>query len=593
MPYFTDDFVEEVRTQNDIVDVISGYVSLTKRGSSYYGLCPFHTEKTPSFHVEPAKQMYYCFGCGAGGNTITFLMEYENFSFPEAVEHLADRAGIPLPAQEYSAERKRAEDRKTTLYQIQKDAANYFYVQRRERYGEAAQRYLKNRQLTDQTIRSFALGYALPYRDDLYRYLKQKGYSDALLQESGLVKFDDAKGPHDRFWNRVMFPIQDASGHVIGFGGRVLGDGLPKYVNSPETEIFDKSRNLYAMQIARRTREDSFILCEGYMDVISLHQAGFTNAVASLGTSLTAGHAKLLKRYQKKEVLLCYDSDAAGVKAALRAIPILKAEGLHPRVLSMAPYKDPDELIKDAGSEAFREKMREAQDGFLFTMDQLLKQYDQSDPRQRTLFQQETARQLSRIPDEFERNNYLEECVRRYGIPQESLKKRVNRLGLEGGILPEEPRSTAVRRTQKDPAGTSAKHAASQRILLSYLCMYPEDYEAVRGYVSPEDFEGDVYREAARLLYEQLENGQADPAAILDRYPEPEKQKEIAAVFGSRELIGMDETHRTKTVIEAICKIKQRSLEQQSSQGGQDASSVMRMISERRALEELTKKGEL
>lgn len=591
MPYFSDEFVEEVRTQNNIVDVISGYVTLQKRGSSYFGLCPFHGEKTPSFHVEPSKQMYYCFGCGAGGNVITFLMEYENFSFQEAVGHLADRAGIPMPAQERSAEEKRAQDRRETLYGLNKEAANYFYLQRRGTHGEAARRYLEGRQLSAETIRAFALGYSLPYRDDLYRYLKQKGFGDQILKDSGLVRYDDGKGFSDRFWNRVMFPIQDASGHVIGFGGRVLGDALPKYVNSPETEIFDKSRNLYALNTARRTREDSFILCEGYMDVISLHQAGFTNAVASLGTSLTEGHAKLLKRYHKSEILLCYDSDAAGIKAALRAIPILKAAGLVPKVLSMAPYKDPDEFIKALGPQAFRERMQAAQDGFLFTADQLQKETDAGDPQSRTRFQQEIARRLSQIPDEFERTNYLEECVRRYGIPEESLRARVNRLGLEGGIL--EMQSISPGRVREEKRTAADGIYASQRILLTYLCENPDRYEAVKQYIVPEDFEGDAYREAAQALYGQLEEGSPDPASIVTRSPDPDRQKETAAMFQDPFFEGMDSAKRSKAVVETIQKIKQRSLERRTAEAGSDPSFVFRMIEERKALEKLGKKGEL
>ena len=589
MPRFSDEFVEEVRTQNDIVDVISAYVTLKKRGSSYFGLCPFHGEKTPSFHVDPAKQMYYCFGCGAGGNVITFLMEYENFSFPEAVERLASRAGISMPLQDFSAGRKREEDRRNTLYQINKDAANYFYVQRRSSRGQTAQRYLENRQLLPETVRSFALGYALPYRDDLYRYLKQKGYTDDILKDSGLVRFEEASGGSDRFWNRVMFPIQDVHGHVIGFGGRVLGDGLPKYVNSPETEIFDKSRNLYALNIARRSREEAFVLCEGYMDVISLHQAGFTNAVASLGTSLTAGHAHLLARY-KKEVLLCYDSDEAGIRAALRAIPILKEAGITPRVLSMAPHKDPDELIKALGADAFRERMKQAQDGFLFTTDQLQKNCDPDDPMQKTRFQQEVAQRLSEIPDAFERTNYLNVCARRYGIPQDALQSRVNRLGLEGGILPSHA-GTGGR--QKQPAAPQEASNAAQNYFLAYLCAYPSDYQAAAAYIQPEDLEGETYREAARLLYAQLEKGEADPAAILDRYPEPEKQRELSAMFQSKLLQELDKAARSRTLAESIQKIKQKSLEKQTREKGQDPAFIVRMIEERKELEALMKKGEL
>ena len=351
MPYYSDELIEEVRSRNDIVDVISGYVRLQKKGSTYFGLCPFHNEKTGSFSVSPVKQMYYCFGCGAGGNVFTFLMEYENFTFPEAMQALADRAGIDLPKQELSGEAKRESDKRSRLLEINKEAGKYYYTLLRSERGAQALSYFRKRELSDATMQKFGLGYSDKYSDDLYRYLKSKGYEDEILKDSGLVGFDEKRGGHDKFWNRAMFPIMDIHNKVIGFGGRVMGDGEPKYLNSPETKIFDKSRNLYALNFARQSKRPYMLLCEGYMDVIALHQAGFDNAVASLGTSFTSGHASLLKRYTK-EVYLTFDSDGAGIKAALRAIPILKEVGLSAKVINMKPYKDPDEFIKALGAEA-------------------------------------------------------------------------------------------------------------------------------------------------------------------------------------------------------------------------------------------------
>lgn len=316
MPFYSEDIVEEVRQRSDIVDVISRYVRLTKKGNSYFGLCPFHNEKTGSFSVTPGKQMYYCFGCGAGGNVFTFLMEYENFTFGEAMEVLAERAGVALPKQEYSSAQRAEADRRQRLFEINREAAKYFYVLLKNGRGERALKYFKQRGLSDETIRKFGLGYSDQYSDDLYRYLRGKGYEDEILKDSGLVAMDERRGGHDKFWNRAMFPIMDVHSKVIGFGGRVMGDGEPKYLNSPETKIFDKGRNLYGLNLARSTKQPQLLLCEGYMDVIALHQAGFDNAVASLGTALTSGHASLLKRYTK-EVYLTYDSDGAGVKAAL------------------------------------------------------------------------------------------------------------------------------------------------------------------------------------------------------------------------------------------------------------------------------------
>ena len=321
---YTEDIIEEVRARSDIVDVISQYVKLQKKGSSYFGLCPFHNEKSPSFSVNRDKQMYYCFGCGAGGDAYAFLMEYENYSFPEAVQHLAQQAGVELPVVEESREDRARRDHKSMLLGIQKQAAGYYHYQLKQDCGAQARAYLDSRRLTAETIHQFGLGYAEKTGAGLYRYLKGKGYSDELLRDSGLFQVDERRGMYDKFWNRVIFPITDVQNRVIGFGGRVMGDGKPKYLNSPETKIFDKGRNLYGLSRARSSRRRNIIICEGYMDVISMHQAGFTNAVASLGTALTTGHASLLKRYTE-EVLLIYDSDEAGVKAALRGIPLLRA----------------------------------------------------------------------------------------------------------------------------------------------------------------------------------------------------------------------------------------------------------------------------
>ena len=251
MAYYSDELIEEVRSRNDIVDVISGYVRLTKKGSTYFGLCPFHNEKTGSFSVSPNKQMYYCFGCGAGGNVFTFLMQYENFSFPEAMEALAERAGIELPKQEMSAQAKKEADKRQILLEINKAAGKYYYMLLRSEHGKQAYEYFKKRELSDATMQKFGLGYSDKYSDDLYRYLRKLGYDDAILKESGLVSIDEVRGGHDKFWNRAMFPIMDVHNKVIGFGGRVMGDGEPKYLNSPETKVFDKSRNLYALNFAR------------------------------------------------------------------------------------------------------------------------------------------------------------------------------------------------------------------------------------------------------------------------------------------------------------------------------------------------------
>ena len=298
--YYSNDLIDEVRSANDIVDVISSYVKIQKKGANYMGLCPFHSEKSPSFSVSPSKQLFHCFGCGVGGDVIAFIRQYENYSFTEALNLLAKRANIELP--QVSENDRAKNDEKNIILEINKMSAKYFYDNIFSLDGEIGLKYFIERGLSARDITHFGLGFARNTPNDLYQYLRSSGYNDDILKKSGLINIDE-KGVRDRFWNRVMFPIIDANARVIGFGGRVLGDGLPKYVNSPETLAFDKSRNLYGLNFAKRTRRDFFLICEGYMDVIALHKAGFENSVASLGTALTALHVKLIGRYTKKVIL--------------------------------------------------------------------------------------------------------------------------------------------------------------------------------------------------------------------------------------------------------------------------------------------------
>ena len=510
--YYPDDVIEEVRARNDIVDVISAYVKLQRKGSSYFGLCPFHNEKSPSFSVSPAKQMYYCFGCGAGGNVLTFIMEYENFTFQEALKYLADRAGIDLPEQEYSAEAKKQQDLRTAILNVNRMAGTYYYYQLRSETGRPGMEYLKNRQLSDKTMQSFGLGYAGKYSDGLYHYLKSKGISDELLRQSGLMNVDEKRGMYDKFWNRVMFPIMDVNNRIIGFGGRVMGDGKPKYLNSPETKVFDKSRNLYGLNVARTSRKKYLIVCEGYMDVISMHQAGFTNAVASLGTALTSQHASLLKRYTD-EVILSYDSDEAGIRAALRAIPLMKAAGITARVLKLSPYKDPDEFIKNLGAEAFEERLVQAQNSFMFELSAIEQKWDMNDPEGKTSFFKEAARKISEFELEVERENYIEAVASKYHTSFEGLRKMVLRCLMQGEI----PARTETVRSRKNSEKEDGL-LKSQRLLLTWLTEYKDLYASIRPLISPEDFTTDFYREVAGLLFEQLESGEVNPARIINHF---------------------------------------------------------------------------
>lgn len=582
---YSDDVIEEVRTKNDIVDIVSQYVKLKRQGSSYFGLCPFHNEKSPSFSVSPGKQMYYCFGCGAGGNVFTFIMEYENYTFGEALKHLADRAGVELPQMEYSKEAKAAADRKALLMEIQKLAAQYFYYQLRRENGRQAYTYLVNRGLSEETMRKFGLGYSDKYSDDLYKYLKQKKYSDDLLRDSGLFNVDERRGMTDKFWNRVIFPIMDVNNRVIGFGGRVMGDGKPKYLNSPETKIFDKSRNLYGLNVARTTRKKYLIVCEGYMDVISMHQAGFTNAVASLGTALTSGHASLLKRYTQ-EVLLLYDSDEAGVRAALRGIPILKEAGVESRVVNLRPYKDPDEFIKALGGEAFQERLDKAMDSFMFRVSIAEGEFSMEEPQGQNGFFERCAQMLLELSDELERNLYIEaiarEYGRRFGVTPEDLKRRVNQLALKGTPAAQRirPKTGDPPKKEKESGGQKA-----QKLMLTWLVTYPGIFETVEKYLKPEDFTVPLYRQVAEMLYEQHQEGEVNPARLLNRFSDSEEQREVASLFNATIHLETSE-EQNRAFVDALLRMKEESLAVQT-RNALDLSSLQELVAKKKELEML------
>ena len=582
--YYSDEIIEEVRSKNDIVDVISGYVRLQKKGSSYFGLCPFHNEKSPSFSVSRQKQMYYCFGCGAGGNVFTFLMEYENYTFQEALKYLADRAGVELPEEDYSKEARERADTKSILLEINKLAAQYFYVQLKSEQGKTAMNYLKKRELSDDTIKAFGLGYSNKYGDDLYRYLKSKGYSDTLISKAGLISIDEKQGAYDKFWNRVMFPIMDANSRVIGFGGRVMGDAKPKYLNSPETLIFDKSRNLYGLHRARRTKKSYFLLCEGYMDVISLHQAGFTNAVASLGTALTPGHASLIKRYVQ-EVYLTYDSDEAGTKAALRAVPILKDVGIVAKVIRMDPYKDPDEFIKNLGAEAFEERIQKAKNGFMFSLEILSKNYNMNSPEGKTEFMREVARRLTTFDEEIERNNYIEAVAGTYHVGYEDLRKLVSKVAIQTGLAKPVERA---RTTQKRKEAKEDGILTSQKLLLTWLTSDENLFRQIEKYITPEDFTGELYRTVAELLYEQYAEGDVQPAKIMNHFTDEEEHRQVASLFHTRirELTTVKE--QEKALEETILRIKNHSIEEATKKlDPTDMKGLQRLMDAKKELQGL------
>lgn len=559
--YYSEQVIEEVRSRNDIVDVIGSYVTLKRRGNSYLACCPFHHEKTPSFHVNREKQMYHCFGCHAGGNVFTFMMEYENFSFPEAVKSLAQRGGVSLPEENMSKEERGKENYKILLKEMNNTAAKYFFTQLTQTAnGRRALEYYYNRGLTNETIRRFGLGYSNVSPDDLYLHLKENGYTDEQMKNSGLVRFDERKGGQDMFWNRAMVPIFDINGKVIGFGGRVLGDGTPKYINTRETPVFDKSRTLFAMQIARRSKRRGIILCEGYMDVIAMHQAGFDNAVASLGTALTMGHATIIKRYTD-EVYLAYDSDGAGRAATMKAIGILREVGLATRVIDLTPHKDPDEFIKNLGKEAFEERLNAAVTGIVFEVDAIASKYNLRDPEEKINFTRDAAKRLAAIDEPLVRHSYMEAVAEKYHLDSDSFKALISQYGTV--VSPRRETNDSNDVTAQVSADDSRRRddadaqTQPQRLLLTWMVGDLSLFSKLEGIVSEDDFLDEVYHLVAKNLFEQFRTtGEVKPASIVNLFDDVEKQRLVARILQTEMdfEIGTDEKERA--VNELVRKVK-------------------------------------
>lgn len=555
--YYSDEIIDEVRSRNDIVQVIGSYVKLTKKGSSYMGLCPFHNEKSPSFSVSGSRQIFRCFGCGEGGNVISFVMKYESMTFQEAVKELANRAGIPLPETEYSAEDKRKADLKNTLLEINTEAARYYHSLLGSPAGEHAKAYFAKRELKPETITAFGLGVSGMKSDELYRYMKNKGYSDQVLKESGLFVYSE-RGVYDEFRNRVMFPILNMNRKVIGFGGRVMGDAKPKYLNTRETPIFEKRRNLFGLHIAKNSRKGNMIICEGYMDVISMHQAGFTQAVASLGTALTSEQVMLMKRYVKN-ILVCYDSDGAGVKAALKAIDLCKDAGMTCKVIDMRPFKDADEFIKARGADAFQERIDQAENSFLFQIRQMETEYDMTDPTARTNFFNAVAKRLLEFDEEIERTSYRDAIASQYQVSASGLQQMIERLAAGNIVVPSTPKTSQPKVQDKDDGLKRA-----QRMLLTWIADDPSLYGKIKLHIAVDDFSEPFYKEVAKRMFEEIDGGKFSPAAMMDRFAEDERYAELAKIF-STDLLddNADLRDKERALNEAILLIKKNSLDAQ------------------------------
>lgn len=622
--YYPEELIERVADANDIVDVIGQYVSLKKSGGRYWGLCPFHNEKTPSFSVSEDRQLFYCFGCHAGGSVFTFLEKYNDITFPEAVRELAGRAGIPLPEREMSREERQKADRRSALLAANRDAAVYFYRLLRSPRGQKALAYFKKRGLSDETMQKFGLGYADLYSDDLCRYLRKKDYSDELLRDAGLVRIDEKHGVRDAFWNRAMFPIMDINGRVIAFGGRIMGDAkamhVGKYVNTSDTKIFDKSRTVYGLHLARKSRRrerEGLILCEGYMDVIALHQAGFDNACASLGTALTGGHANLLRRYTDR-VLLSYDSDGAGVAATLRAIPILRSAGITARVVSMAPYKDPDEFIGALGAEEYEKRIASAANAITFTVEQISKKYNISDPEEKTRFLEEAADVLLEVPEAVTRSEYLKKIAAAYSVRTQDLEALVKKraagrkmkgsrrdgvysaAGVPGETLLESGGETAApdgpegsRRQPRGRAMLAHAEAEHQRLVLNWLSLSPKLYPEAAAYLSPEDFDEGVFRQAAEEIFHELEtDGEVHQVKVVSMFSDVSDQETVGRIFHTTARSDETDEDRREGLNEQMIHILENH-KRRLSGGGQaaDPESFQKVLELQHKIERLKKQS--
>lgn len=550
--YYGEDIVEEVRQKTDIVDLVGQYVHLKKKGSSYFGLCPFHGEKTASFSVSPGKQIFYCFGCGKAGDSIRFLMEYENLSFVEALEELAERANVTLPKEEKRD--KGEEDLRYKILEINKQAALFYVKQLRSEKGKQGLAYCAKRKLSGESITHFGLGYAGKERDSLYQYCKSLGFKDRVLQESGLFSFKE-NGVYDKFFNRLIFPIMDLHNRVIGFGGRVMGDGEPKYLNSPETKLFDKSRNLFALNFSRKSRANYFILCEGYMDVISLHQWGFSEAVAALGTAFTEQQADLMKRFNSL-IYLCFDSDGAGKKACKRAISILREKKLEGKVIRLSPYKDPDEFLKAEGKEAFEKRIEEAKNAFLWEVEEKKTEFDLHDPAGMQKYMESIAELLrTSFSDPVERENYLKAVAREQMLKAENLQHLVDK----------EEEKTQLSFGLRKNAGRQEKkreerwNSPLEEEFLSVLMQRNDFVDLAKKYIEEVDFQGDFAKE----IYLKLLSG-LSAKAILDNYQNEEEkyQKLVKLYHGDLYHMDLEKDEEKKLLSDYIRQLKLQKIEE-------------------------------
>lgn len=519
MVRYSDDVIEEIISSNDIVDVVSQYVTLKRSGRNFLGLCPFHKEKTPSFSVSPDKQIFHCFGCGVGGNVIHFVSKIENLNFKESLEMLADKAGIILPTIDSGEDSKRQE-LKEKIYKINEAVAEFYHKTLYEPIAKPAQEYVKKRKLDNKTLVNFKIGYA-PNQNVLYRFLKEKGFNEEEILTSTLVKKYN-NNYIDSFKNRLIFPILDVRNRVIAFGGRVLDNSLPKYINSPDTIVYNKGRNLYGLNVAKNSRLDKIIMVEGYMDCVSLHQRGIPNAVASLGTALTENQGRLLRKYSEK-VIISYDSDGAGQAATLRGLEILKNIGCDVRILQMEGAKDPDEYVIKYGNGRFNLLVENAISLVEFKVKVLKKNLNLENANDKIKFLKETAKLLQKIDSKIEQEIYIDKISKEYGISKEAIYAEINKQtgNKTGNKILEKSRSVVVKKQNKEiPAVLQKREDAIIALLINGD---KNVYEQIKHRILPSDLKLEVNKKIVEKVYNEYEKSGDIANNIIDLFTEDQE----------------------------------------------------------------------
>ena len=530
MARYSEEIINEVRQSNDIVDVISQYVHLKRSGRNFFGLCPFHNEKSPSFSVSPDKQIFHCFGCGVGGNVITFISKIEGLNFIETVQMLAERANIQLPTLENSIDSKK-EILKDKVYKVNEFTAEFYHQNLYKPQAKPAQEYVKKRQLSNETLKSFRIGFSGRF-DELYKELKKQGFNEEEILESGLVNKNDRGQYIDRYRNRLMFPICDARGKVIAFGGRVLDDSKPKYINSPENIVYSKGRNLFGLNVAKKGDTKRLLIVEGYMDVISLHQRGITNVVAPLGTALTEQQGWLLRK-NAEQIILSFDSDAAGLQAKLRALDILQNMGCDLRILQMEGAKDPDEYILKYGNVRFQALVDKALSVIEFKVKVLKKDLNLENINDKIKFLNEIAKLISNVDNNIEREVYIEKIAKEYDISKEAIYAEVNKLNYKNikseKILEKAKPIITHRKEEKKDVSQTIKRRENT-IISILLTGDLSIYEIIKQNIKPEDFQDEVNANIAKKLYEEFEKGNSNINGIIDEL-EQEEQNQITMIM--------------------------------------------------------------